>query len=659
MTLRVGLVSPATYNRTTRKPNQGEMRLLLPLTWSAVTGFLNGTPERDRYTYVHFDDTVHRDPERLADCDVVLFTALTGQIQRAIEIADQLRALAPKRQKFVLGGIHVTAIVKETLRAYLYRQLEQSASKSKRTLRVVHDESRITPLDTVISAAANVMPAEQIAALQLDPYRFLMSKVRETAQPEALFDRAHVPGPWYLREMLALHERFDLTVSGLIDGGSPVREPVRERLIAEIESDRSETRSILTTGFGDVSAPYVPNWRVYFQDGMPERLFPSPLSSEHNGKRTPVLTYETGRGCQHTCDFCSVVNFFGPLDYRDTDRVVSDLLYGIETFGAYEYFFVDDNINGSPKRFRALVDALQRVKDKHPKFGWAGQLTFEHVARYEGDIGAAKRSGMNSVYLGLETVDDETNADINKPHNRREEIVAGLQLFKHYGIVAYCNVILGLPTDGAEFPARMVQGLRELDVPAIVPFTCSYLPGTALFNRLYRDGDRELEQIVATNWKYNNSFDVVHSTMKLNVAEVDDVRREFVERYASHERMVTTAASYYKPMPWSIKPLDYIDEVGNLAQIIAFNLMTCDALEQHRHYMACGPYRIDLRRFLRVYRDAARRRESGVSGIARVGVLAVLTAAAPLLQLLFERHPIGSFLDWNDGRGGRVHTTAS
>ena len=114
--------------------------------------------------------------------------------------------------------------------------------------------------------------------------------------------------------------------------------------------------------------------------------------------------------------------------------------------------------------------------------------------------------------------------------------------------------------------------------------------------------------------------------------------------------MVATAASYYKPMPWSIKPVDYIDEVGNLAQIIAFNLMTCDALEEHRHYMACCPYRIELERFLRVYRDAARRRERGVLGMARVGLLSALTAVAPLLERFFARHAIGSFLDWSAER---------
>jgi hypothetical protein len=96
--------------------------------------------------------------------------------------------------------------------------------------------------------------------------------------------------------------------------------------------------------------------------------------------------------------------------------------------------------------------------------------------------------------------------------------------------------------------------------------------------------------------------------------------------------------------------VDYIDQVGNLAQIIAFNLMTCDALEEHRHYMACGPYRIELQRFLRVYRDAARRRERGVRGMARVGLLSALTAVAPWLEKLFVRHPIGSFLDWSERR---------
>ena len=623
----VGLVSPATYNQSTGRPNQGPSVLLMPLTWPSVTAFLNQGLEQDRYQYQIFDDITDRDLHSLAHLDAVMFTAYTGHIYRAFELARQLRALAPSRQRFILGGIHATSIVFETIRAYLYTQL----GKNPEIAAQLPDptESRVVPLHRLLHRFGQYLGEGVQTEMLADPYAFFC-KLGGREKIEELFANQPLPGQDYAREFFQLHEEFDVVFAGLLDGQAPSAESLQDCLIEAIESSQVPRKTILSLGFGKVDQVPRPNWKLCLGERS-QKLFASPVSTAQSGRRTPSLSYETGRGCQHACDFCSVVNFFGPLAYKNTSLVYEDLRSAIVELGAYEFFFVDDNLNGSVKRFQQLCEALLPLRKEFPQFGWAAQLTFEHVAGHRDLMRLAAQAGMNSCYLGLEGVDTAAFEVVNKGHNTRDTVREGLRILKEEGIVAFCNVIMGLPTDDHNFPTAMLQGLKELDVPAIVPFTCSVLPGTALFNQLYASNDEDLREIMADGWKYNNSFDVVKGTRTLSKEQFLLVKREFVKRYSEYGRLLDISASYYKCLPWNVRLQDWIHWVGDFIQVVAFNQMVSDSLLREHHYMACGPHTIHPPTFFGLIRDSAWRRERGL-GYLRAILLTLLTWLLPFIR---------------------------
>ncbi len=631
---RVGLLSPATYNASTGRCNRGPQRLMMPLTWPTVTAFLNDEPGRDRYRYVNYDDVTQDDLSVLRELPVILISAYTGHIYRAIEMSAELRRVAAGPQKLILGGIHVTSVVKETVRARLFRRLREEKVPVPDLERP--QRSRITPLFKLVETARPHLDPAEIEDLLRDPAAHLAARL-DGGSPADLLENEILPGPWYFEELLRLHDRFDVLVAGLLDARPAGATGVRDRILAEIDSPEVRSRTILTLGFGDVNAQPTPNWELIFQDDTVDRLLALPVSSEVSKRPIPVLPLESGRGCQHACDFCSVVNFFGPLSYRKPELVVRDIERGIRELGALEYFFVDDNLNGNINRFRELMAALRPIKEKHPRFGWACQLSFANLTRFEEDVVAARRAGMNSCFLGLESLSDAAYADVNKAHNSRENIREGLALLKRLDVVAYCNIITGLPTDTADYPDYTIRGLRDLDVSAIVPFNCSVLPGTSLLNQLYRADDADLTEIVAGGWKFNNSFDIVRGTDTLSKSELAEVRSRFVEAYGSYEHQLAVAGSYYESPPLHLNLAEWIQKVGPFLQIVAFNQLITEALRQDRHYMACGPYVFDVRVFARLCRDAARRRERGLAGRLKSGIIDLLYLASPLITRYLSR----------------------
>jgi len=68
--------------------------------------------------------------------------------------------------------------------------------------------------------------------------------------------------------------------------------------------------------------------------------------------------------------------------------------------------------------------------------------------------------------------------------------------------------------------------------------------------------------------------------------ELAEVRARFVEAYGSYEHLLAVATSYYESPPLHLNLAEWVQKVGPFLQIVAFNQLITEALNQGRHYMA-------------------------------------------------------------------------
>ena len=87
--------------------------------------------------------------------------------------------------------------------------------------------------------------------------------------------------------------------------------------------------------FPDLQKPVIPKW-----DNANLRVYPKRI-----GAKLPMMPIFTTRGCPLGCTFCSVTKFFGK---STRVKPVSHVIQEIESTGATEYLFVDDNITCNP-----------------------------------------------------------------------------------------------------------------------------------------------------------------------------------------------------------------------------------------------------------------------------------------------------------------------
>lgn len=192
-----------------------------------------------------------------------------------------------------------------------------------------------------------------------------------------------------------------------------------------------------------------------------------------------VIPIQTGRGCPHSCDFCSVTKFSGK---RYRPRPISDVISEIKTIGGKIYFFIDDNIFASYSRARELFKALIPLR-----ILWIGQATISAAEEKE-LIELARKSGCIELGVGLESLSGKNLKSVGKTINKVEYYGKNLKTYRKLGIRVAASMIFGFDD---EEPGVFKEAYHFL-MKNRVPYTywsplCPY-PGTPLYQKLKEQG---------------------------------------------------------------------------------------------------------------------------------------------------------------------------
>ena len=198
-------------------------------------------------------------------------------------------------------------------------------------------------------------------------------------------------------------------------------------------------------------------------------------------------TLQTGRGCPHNCEFCSVTLFNG---YRRRKTPIEEVLDELETIPQKVVLFLDDNLIGYSKKdkeyairlFRGINErGINKILSVQSAFNFAQ----DEVLKY------AAISGCKIVNIGIEAEDPAALKEMNKKVNLEIGVQNYEKVFRRihqYGIAVDGSFIYGLDTDTPEKLRRRTDFIinSDLDMMRISPLTP--LPGTRLFKRLKKEG---------------------------------------------------------------------------------------------------------------------------------------------------------------------------
>jgi radical SAM superfamily enzyme YgiQ (UPF0313 family) len=235
------------------------------------------------------------------------------------------------------------------------------------------------------------------------------------------------------------------------------------------------------------------------------------------------LIVQVTYGCSNnTCDFCGTY-LDKPFAVRPFDEVVDDVtaLPATVRQRVERVFLADgDALALSPRKLSDVLDLLHRALPNLKRvssYANARNLLAKSVT----ELSELRKGGLELLYLGLESGDDRTLADIHKGMTVAEQI-KGCRRATEAGLELSVTAILGLAGMARSLEHGRATGvaLSAIDPRYIGILTLMLAPGTAMERRV-ASGElvlpdsigmlRELRHIVA-------NVDVTHCTFRSNHA---------------------------------------------------------------------------------------------------------------------------------------------
>ena len=260
------------------------------------------------------------------------------------------------------------------------------------------------------------------------------------------------------------------------------------------------------------------------------------IKGRRYGKSVTIAT----RGCPHRCDYCSIPLLYGPGTVRY--RPIDEILREVATSPTRAVVFWDDNIGANPRYAKELFRALRPLKK-----WWTSQCT-ANTARDEEFVELAASSGCKALFLGMESISQESLDATNKGHNRVDDYSRLIVNLHRHGIAVHLGIMFGFDQDDVGIFRRTARFLEETGVDVATVSMVVPMPGTATFRRMNAEG-----RILTTDWsRYDGKKHCVFEPARMSPAELAAGTEWVARRFYSPRSIVHRLARSRTGIWWNL-----------------------------------------------------------------------------------------------------------
>ncbi len=229
--------------------------------------------------------------------------------------------------------------------------------------------------------------------------------------------------------------------------------------------------------------------RYTTDERLPLDQFPSP--AYHLIKLSDYFlgSIQFSSGCPYRCEFCDIPELYGRNPRLKTPPQLSaelDAMLARGNPGAV--YFVDDNFIGNRKAALELLKELVRWQNER---GFPLQFACEatlNIAQCPDVLELMKEAYFTTVFVGIETPEENALQFIQKKQNLRQPILEAIDVLNSYGMEVVSGIIIGLDTDTLETGERITQFIEASQIPLLTINILHALPMTPLWRRLESEG---------------------------------------------------------------------------------------------------------------------------------------------------------------------------
>jgi radical SAM superfamily enzyme YgiQ (UPF0313 family) len=204
-------------------------------------------------------------------------------------------------------------------------------------------------------------------------------------------------------------------------------------------------------------------------------------------------------------------------------RPVAEVVAEFVSFKGKIIIFWDDNIAGDLEYAKTLFRALT------PYHKWWSSQASIHAGRDDKFLEAAAQSGCKQLFLGLESISQQSMTEVNKGFNRVDEYYRLIERIHSFGIAVQAGIVFGFDHDTPDIFEDTINFLENAGVQNATFNILTPFPGTRMFQKLETEG-----RILTRDWsKYNSRDHVVYQPKHMSPAELLSGFRYANERFYS------------------------------------------------------------------------------------------------------------------------------
>ncbi|TSA22988.1 DUF4070 domain-containing protein [bacterium] len=247
--------------------------------------------------------------------------------------------------------------------------------------------------------------------------------------------------------------------------------------------------SYTTDRWADIKSTPIPSWDL--------------INMKHYGS----MNIQYSRGCPYDCEFCDITVLYGRVPRTKTKEQVSaelDALYNRGWRGGV--FFVDDNFIGNKEKLRKeiLPSIVEWMKAHNHPFNLNTEASI-NLADDEELMRLMTRAGFDTVFVGIESPNEESLVECRKVPNNNRDLVGSVKKLQKFGLEVQGGFIVGFDQDPSTIFERLIQFIQETNIVTAMVGLLNAPPGTRLHKRLLGEG-RILNAFSGNNTDFSMNF---------------------------------------------------------------------------------------------------------------------------------------------------------
>lgn len=234
--------------------------------------------------------------------------------------------------------------------------------------------------------------------------------------------------------------------------------------------------------------------------GCPQRIYtskerpgiektPIPLWSLINMKNYSSMNVQYSRGCPFNCEFCDIIILNGHKPRtKSQDQMLAEMeaLYRRGWRGGV--FIVDDNFIGNKNKLKAeiLPAIITWMKERGYPFALLTEASI-NLANDEKLMQMMVAAGFNTVFIGIETPNEESLAECNKIPNKGRDLKALVKNIQNHGLEVQGGFIVGFDSDPLSIFKSQITFIQKSGIVTAMVGLLTAPRGTRLYQRLIQE----------------------------------------------------------------------------------------------------------------------------------------------------------------------------